>query len=73
MHSEPSQPSNLSGMTVNERLFTLGLLEEFDSLVRRGEREGMVALLSEPSFPIAMRRHARTACFQTLSDTDIKQ
>jgi hypothetical protein len=32
-------------MTVNERLFTLGLLEEFDSLVRRGEREGMVALL----------------------------
>jgi len=45
MHSETSQAPNLSGMTVNERLFTLGLLDEFDSLVRRGERDGMVALL----------------------------
>ena len=46
MHSDPSQVQDLSGMTVNERLFTLGLLDEFDSLVRRGEREAMVALLT---------------------------
>ena len=56
MHSESSQAPNLSGMTVNERLFTLGLLDEFDSLVRRGEREGMVALLKRAELMIAMPR-----------------
>jgi hypothetical protein len=34
-----------SGMTVNERLFVAGTLEEFDVAIRKGEREFAVALL----------------------------
>jgi hypothetical protein len=32
-------------MTVNERLFNAGTIEQFDSAVRRGDRETMIALL----------------------------
>ncbi|WP_277784890.1 hypothetical protein [Caulobacter segnis] len=38
---------DLSGMTVNERLFTCGLIDAFDQAAKRRDRESMVALLSE--------------------------
>jgi hypothetical protein len=44
MRSDLSHPP-LSGITVNERLFSLGLLDEFDSLVRGRKRDELVALL----------------------------
>ncbi|MDG2520572.1 hypothetical protein P7B02_03375 [Caulobacter segnis] len=34
-------------MTVNERLFTCGLIDAFDQAAKRRDRESMVALLSE--------------------------
>jgi|JI10StandDraft_1071094.scaffolds.fasta_scaffold107959_3 hypothetical protein len=45
MHSDASQVPGLSGMTVNERLFALGLVDEFDAAARRRSRDEMVALL----------------------------
>jgi hypothetical protein len=33
-------------MSVNERLFTAGLLDQFDDAVRAGDKDLMVALLS---------------------------
>lgn len=35
-----------SGMTVNERLFTAGLLDAFDAAARRRDRARMIELLS---------------------------
>ena len=34
-----------SGMTVNERLFAAGLLDEFDAAIRDSNRSGMIELL----------------------------
>jgi len=39
MHDEKP---NLAGMTVNERLFAVGLLDEFDAAARRGDRTKMI-------------------------------
>jgi hypothetical protein len=39
--------SDLDGMTVNERLFTLGLLDRFDAAVRARDREVMTDLLAQ--------------------------
>jgi hypothetical protein len=36
-----------SGMTVNERLFTSGRMQEFDETVRRRDSEGMVLILTQ--------------------------
>jgi hypothetical protein len=37
----------LSGMTVNERLYTLGLLDEFSAAARRRDRHVMIELLTK--------------------------
>jgi hypothetical protein len=42
-HDEPS----LEGMTVNERLVHVGLLDQWDAAVRRRDRNEMVALLEQ--------------------------
>ena len=34
-----------AGMTVNERLFEAGLLDDFDAAVKRGDKAAVVALL----------------------------
>jgi hypothetical protein len=39
--------SKLSGMTVNERLFEMGLLTEWGSAVSRRDREAMIKLLDQ--------------------------
>lgn len=39
------ESASLSGMTINERLSTLGLVDEFDLAARRRERSVMVDLL----------------------------
>jgi hypothetical protein len=36
---------SLGGMTVNERLYTLGLLSEFDAAARRQDRRTMLEML----------------------------
>lgn len=37
----------LSGMTVNERLFTCGLIDRWDAAARARKREEMIAVLCE--------------------------
>jgi hypothetical protein len=37
----------LSGMTINERLYTLGLLDQFDAAARRRDRQLMIELLTK--------------------------
>ncbi len=40
-------PSQLGGMTVNERLWVAGLIERFDAAARGRDRLGMVAILRQ--------------------------
>jgi hypothetical protein len=40
---EPPKPDD-RGMTVNERLFVAGLLNQFDDAVRAGDRDKLVSL-----------------------------
>lgn len=42
-HGEPS----LAGMTVNERLFHVGILDQWDAAARRRDRQQMIALLEQ--------------------------
>jgi hypothetical protein len=37
--------SRYAGMSVNERLFAAGLIDQWDAAARRRDREAMVALL----------------------------
>ncbi len=43
---EPPERGGYSGMTVNERLYDAGLLEEFDDALRRGDRDQLIAILT---------------------------
>jgi hypothetical protein len=38
---------NFSGMTLNERLFSCGLVDRWDAAARAGRKKEMVALLGE--------------------------
>jgi len=40
----------LAGMTTNERLFELGLLDAFDDALARKDRAAMVAMLEKADF-----------------------
>ena len=42
---EQSKPE-YAGMTVNERLFTAGLLVTFDEAIQRGDRDAMIEMLT---------------------------
>ena len=42
-----SDPSQYAGMTVNERLFTAGLLDAYDAAKKAKDRAEMVRLLTE--------------------------
>lgn len=43
---EQDEPS-VGGLTVNERLFNAGLLDQWDAAVRRRDRNEMIALLEQ--------------------------
>jgi hypothetical protein len=45
----PTRPTDqeLSGMTVNERLFTCGLFDRWDAAVRARRREEMISVLCD--------------------------
>jgi hypothetical protein len=45
MSSESPSQAPLSGMTVNERLYSTGLLAQFDAAARRRDLQAMVDLL----------------------------
>jgi hypothetical protein len=49
LESGPS--GDFVGMTLNERLHSAGLLDEFDSAARRRDRDALVALLSRIDLP----------------------
>ncbi|TMB40257.1 MAG: hypothetical protein E6J58_05630 [Deltaproteobacteria bacterium] len=42
---------NYSGMTVNERLFAAGLLDDFDAAVMRWDKEAVLNLLQKVEVP----------------------
>ncbi|TPK91005.1 hypothetical protein [Mesorhizobium sp. B2-4-17] len=42
-----SEPDELAGMTVNERLFHVGILDRWDAAARRRDRNMMIALLEQ--------------------------
>ncbi|MBI5382503.1 MAG: hypothetical protein HZA31_11435 [Opitutae bacterium] len=46
------RPTNqeLSGMTMNERLFACGLMDEFDAAIRNGEREAFITIVTQLAF-----------------------
>ena len=47
MNSDLPKQAPLSGMTTNERLYTRGLLPEFDAAARRRDLPAMVRLLCQ--------------------------
>jgi hypothetical protein len=42
----------LEGMTVNERLYTLGLMDKFDKAIKSCDSKGSISVLLEAKFTI---------------------
>jgi len=55
--------NNLEGMTVNERLYTLNLMDDFDSLIGSGQREVAIQLLEKVQFSINQATETVDAIF----------
>ena len=51
MSTEETARPDYRGMTVNERLFTAGLLEEYDVAARRRDRATMILILLRVDLP----------------------
>lgn len=48
--TERDEP-NLAGMTVNERLFCVGIIDQWDEAARRRDRDAMIRLLEQVEVP----------------------
>jgi hypothetical protein len=55
--ADTSPTDKFLGMTVNERLFAAGLLEDFDEAARRRDRRKMIVILTQ----VAIDTPERTA------------
>jgi hypothetical protein len=54
--------SSLGGMTVNERLFNLGILDAFDAAARRRDAQAMLSLLRQTELSESDAAH----CVETI-------
>jgi hypothetical protein len=50
-------------MTVNERLYTVNLMDDFDSSIKSGQREVAIQLLEEAQFSINQATETVDAVF----------
>jgi hypothetical protein len=60
--NESDRSALLSGMTVNERLFTLGTLDAFAAAVRRRDAQAMLTILQEAELSESDATH----CVETM-------
>ena len=47
MSADDKMPSQYNGMTVNERLFVAGLLEQFDCAAKSRSKDSMIQILTQ--------------------------
>jgi hypothetical protein len=59
-----------SGMTVNERLFAAGLLDEFDTAVNHKNRDKVVALLQQVELSYEQAELITKTIFSRLNQKD---
>ena len=53
--------SEFAGMTVNERLFHAGLMEQFDAAIEAKKRDAAISILQETELPIEAATETVTA------------
>jgi len=53
----------LKGMTVNERLFHLGLMEQFETAVKSRSKDGAIKVLKEAQFTLEQATQTVTTLF----------
>ncbi len=51
MNRKSDAKQDYNGLTVNERLYTAGLLKRFDAAARRGNRTNMISMLKQVALP----------------------